>query len=89
MKKEIIFLKSQGDARLAELVHEGNNAAFDVLMERHSPHLKKFLHHLLHHNTNEKDALQSIWLAVLTELRRNHYRENGQFTGWLNKIAYN
>ncbi|MFI5220519.1 MAG: RNA polymerase sigma factor, partial [Bacteroidia bacterium] len=24
-----------------------------------------------------------------TELRRNHYRENGQFTGWLNKIAYN
>lgn len=88
MKKLVESLTDLSDMQLAIAVQRGNNKAFDVLMLRHASHLKKYLHRLLHNNEIEQDVLQDIWLRVLSLLRGYIYRENGQFSGWLNSIAF-
>ncbi|HKR05279.1 MAG TPA: RNA polymerase sigma factor [Bacteroidia bacterium] len=83
-------LTALSDVQLIEQIQQGNNRAFDVLMVRHSPHLKIFLQKKFPGDIEwAKDALQTTWLSVLEELRKGHYHESGEFKKWLVKLAHN
>ncbi len=75
------------DAQLIECIKEGSNPAMEQLMERHSSHLKAYLHSLLRNSAWEEDALQNLWIKVLLEVRNNRYRESGRFAHWLDCLA--
>jgi|SRR6185436_249094 len=89
MEKVSVNLLAQSDQYLLTEIQNGNNIAFDLLMQRHSAHLAIYLHTLLHNSEWEHDALQNLWMKVLFVFRNHQYHENGHFLKWLNTLAYN
>lgn len=87
MKAVACNLTALSDVQLIKEIQQGNNMAFDVLMIRYSPHVRKCIRNIVHDTEIQKDIMQDVWLNVLTELRRNHYNDNNRFEGWLAKIA--
>lgn len=88
MKTSALFT-GLSDAQLAEHVHQVNHEAFKVLVLRYSPLVKSILYNVLRNMELAEDGLQNVWMKVFLELRAGHYRENGQFKGWIYRMAHN
>ncbi|HLG34525.1 MAG TPA: hypothetical protein VI757_06550, partial [Bacteroidia bacterium] len=76
------------DAELAQGVHNGDMQCFAEIVTRFSPHLKPYLHYLMHDSVLEKDALQDTFITAQEELQNGKYHEEGKLLLWLKGIAF-
>jgi RNA polymerase sigma factor (sigma-70 family) len=82
------LLALAGDGRLVEQVRRGNDAAFEVLFERHAPAILAFSRHMLGSPEEAEDAVQHTFAAAYRDLQRGGDREI-TLKPWLFAIARN
>jgi RNA polymerase sigma factor (sigma-70 family) len=82
------MLALAGDGRLVEQVTRGNDAAFEVLFERHGPAILGFCRHMLGSPEEAEDAVQYTFAAAYGDLQRGGHREIA-LKPWLFTIARN
>jgi RNA polymerase sigma factor (sigma-70 family) len=77
-----------GDRRLVEQVRRGNDAAFEVVFERHGPAILAFCRHMLGSPEEAEDTVQHTFAAAYGDLQRGGDREIA-LKPWLFTIARN
>jgi RNA polymerase sigma factor (sigma-70 family) len=82
------LLALAGDGRLVEQVRRGNEAAFEVVFERHAPAILAFCRHMLGTREEAEDAVQHTFAAAYRDLQRGGDREIA-LKPWLFTIARN
>jgi RNA polymerase sigma factor (sigma-70 family) len=82
------LLALAGDARLVEQVRRGNEAAFEVIFERHGPAILAFCRHMLGTREEAEDVVQHTFAAAYRALQRGGDREL-VLKPWLFTIARN
>jgi RNA polymerase sigma factor (sigma-70 family) len=82
------LLALAGDARLVELVRRGNEAAFEVIFERHAPAILAFCRHMLGSREDAEDVVQHTFSAAYRDLQRGGDRDIA-LKAWLFTIARN
>ena len=75
------------DADLVERAQEGELAAFDELVRRHSARLYALIYHMTSHREDTHDLLQEVFAKAYRSLGR--FRGQSQFYTWLYSIATN
>jgi RNA polymerase sigma factor (sigma-70 family) len=88
METSLKKLQQASDAVLIRLFQRGSNRAFYVLVRRHQANLKKYAHTLLRNSTLEKDAIQNVWIEIITRLQKRKYKETGHFKEWGQSLLY-
>ncbi len=81
------LLVTLGDDRLVEQVRRGNDAAFEVLFDRHHPGILSFCRHMLSSVEEAEDAVQHTFIQAYDSIRRSN-REL-KLKAWLYAIARN
>ena len=82
------LLALAGDERLVDQVRRGNEAAFEVIFERHGPAILAFCRHMLGSPEEAEDAVQHTFAAAFRDLGRSGEREVA-LKPWLFAIARN
>jgi RNA polymerase sigma factor (sigma-70 family) len=82
------LLALAGDGRLVEQVRRGNEAAFEVIFERHGPAILAFCRHMLGTREEGEDAVQHTFAAAYRDLQRGRDRDIA-LKPWLFAIARN
>jgi RNA polymerase sigma factor (sigma-70 family) len=82
------LLALAGDARLVEQIRRGNEAAFEVIFERHGPAILAFCRHMLGTREEAEDAVQHTFAAAYRDLQRGGDRDIA-LKPWLFTIARN
>jgi RNA polymerase sigma factor (sigma-70 family) len=82
------LLALAGDERLVDQVRRGNEAAFEVIFERHGPAILAFCRHMLGSPEEAEDAVQHTFAAAFRDLGRSGEREIA-LKAWLFAIARN
>src|ERR687891_35070 len=82
------LLALAGDERLVDQVRRGNEAAFEVIFERHGPAILAFCRHMLGSREEAEDAVQHTFAAAFRDLERSGERELA-LKPWLFTIARN
>jgi RNA polymerase sigma factor (sigma-70 family) len=82
------LLALAGDDRLVEQVRRGNEAAFEVVFERHGAAILGFCRHMLGSREEAEDAVQHTFAAAYGDLRRDGRRAIA-LKPWLFTIARN
>nr|MBA2792774.1 sigma-70 family RNA polymerase sigma factor [Thermoleophilaceae bacterium] len=81
------LLRLQGDERLVALVRQGNQAAFEALVQRYQPRLLAFCRHMLSSKEDAEDVLQEVFAAAYNALLADDRPINVR--PWLYRIARN
>jgi RNA polymerase sigma factor (sigma-70 family) len=81
------LLRLAGDDRLVAQIRRGNEAAFEVVFERHGPGILAFCRHMLGSLEEAEDAVQHTFAAAYRDLQRDE-REIA-LKPWLFTIARN
>src|ERR687891_2116957 len=69
------LLALAGDERLVDQVRRGNEAAFEVIFERHGPAILAFCRHMLGSREEAEDAVQHTFAAAYRDLQRGRDRD--------------
>ena len=82
-------LKMMTDEELVVLYAEGDNAAFDVLLERYKSSLYSYIYFIVHNKDLTEDIFQETFMKVIMTIKQGRYTENGKFKAWITRIAHN
>jgi len=74
---------------LALLYVDGNNKAFDELLERTQSKLFAYIMFVVRNEDVANDIFQDTFVKVITKLQEGRYTDSGKFTFWLTRIAHN
>ncbi len=78
------------DDQLVSLYQEGDNKAFDVLLERNQERIFQYIYIMSNGDENAaNDAFQDTFVRAIVAIREGRYQANGQFGAWLMRIARN
>jgi len=80
-------MKELSDAELMARTGEGDRSAFGVLIDRHKDPVVNYLTKLTGNRSNAEDAAQETFVKLFHAAPR--YREQGQFSAFLYRIATN
>lgn len=79
----------ESDERLIALYVEGNNEAFDALVERHKTRVFSYICRTVKDTDLADDIFQETFVKVITTIKQGRYVENGRFQAWIVRIAHN
>lgn len=82
-------LKQMTDDMLVTLYLEGNNSAFDILLERHKDRLYNYIFFLVHSREVAEDIFQETFVKAIITLHQGRYTNDGKFSAWITRIAHN
>ena len=82
-------LRQESDAVLVKLYEEGNDEAFDILLERYQSAVFGYILTAVHDSDVANDIFQDTFMRVIMQIRNHRYTENGKFSGWVIRIAHN
>lgn len=82
-------LNEMTDEELAVCYMEGNNRAFDLLLQRTQNGLFTYILFVVHDNETANDIFQETFVKAITYLHRGKYAVTGKFGAWLMRIAHN
>ena len=77
------------DEQLAILYTEGNNSAFDELLNRTQSKLFTYIMFVVRDHDIADDIFQETFVKVITRLQQGQYTDSGKFQFWLTRIAHN
>src|SRR3954449_10918815 len=81
------LLAAAGDDRLAEQIRRGNDAAFEVVYDRHHRGILAFCRHMLGSREEAEDAVQQTFASAYSALSSNE--RDIRLKAWLYAIARN
>jgi RNA polymerase sigma-70 factor (ECF subfamily) len=74
---------------LALLYVQGNNRAFDELLNRSQTKLFTYIMFVVHDHDIADDIFQDTFVKAITKLQNGLYTNSGKFMFWLTRIAHN
>jgi len=85
----MIDLKRMTDEQLVEAYAQGNNIAFDTLLNRHKNNVYSYIYFIVHNRELAEDIFQETFVKAITTIKQGRYTESGKFRAWINRIAHN
>ena len=82
-------LKQMTDDVLVALYLQGNNSAFDILLNRHQDRLFNYIYFLVRSREVAEDIFQETFVKAITTLQQGRYQNDGKFAAWVTRIAHN
>ena len=82
-------LKMITDEELVVLYAEGNNAAFDILLNRYKSSIHSYIYFIVRNKELTEDIFQETFVKVIMTIKQGRYTENGKFKAWITRIAHN
>jgi len=83
------YLNGLTDEELAMSYVEGNNRAFDLLLQRTQSKLFSYILFVVRDRDKAEDVFQETFVKVITKLNQGKYTMSGKFSAWLMRIAHN
>lgn len=77
------------DDKLVQLYANGNNEAFDTLLERHQGRLLSLIMQQVGNRSLAEDIFQETFVKAIMTIRQGGYTESGKFAAWISRIARN
>lgn len=68
---------------------EGNNSAFDVLLNRYKGRVHSYIYFIVRNKELTEDLFQETFVKVITTIKQGRYTDNGKFKAWIMRIAHN
>jgi RNA polymerase sigma-70 factor (ECF subfamily) len=81
--------KDKSDEQLITLYVDGNNEAFDSLLERHKDRVFTYIYHAVKNEELADDIFQDTFVKAIMTIKQGRYVENGHFPAWITRIAHN
>ena len=75
------------DETLVALYAQGNNEAFDILLNRYKDRLYAYIYYTVRNEELAEDIFQETFTKAIVTIQQGRYNENGKFPPWL--IAHN
>ncbi len=85
----MVQLQQMTDDALVMLYSEGNNQAFDILLDRYKDKLFSYIHFVVRNDEVSEDIFQETFIKAIVTIQQGRYTENGKFGAWLTRIAHN
>lgn len=82
-------LNMMTDDMLVALYLEGNNKAFDILLNRHKDRLYSYIYFIVRSRDVAEDIFQETFVKAIVTLQQGKYNSDGKFSAWLTRIAHN
>ena len=82
-------MKQMTDDMLVSLYLEGNNSAFDVLLNRHQSRLYNYIYFIVRSKEVAEDIFQETFVKAIVTLQQGRYINDGKFAAWITRIAHN
>ncbi len=79
--------KEMSDAEIMLRVREGDDAGFDLLIEKYRRPIVHFMYRMVHNQAVAEELAQEVFLRVYRS--RQSYRAEARFSTWLYRIATN
>ncbi|MBN2766777.1 MAG: sigma-70 family RNA polymerase sigma factor [Paludibacteraceae bacterium] len=77
------------DDKLVKLYEDGNNEAFEVLLNRYKSKVFSYIFVILRNRELTEDIFQDTFIKAIATIQQGRYVESGRFLGWINRIAHN
>jgi RNA polymerase sigma-70 factor (ECF subfamily) len=77
------------DDALVALYADGNNSAFDVLLNRYKKSIHSYIFYIVRNHDLTEDIFQDTFLKVIMTIKQGRYTDNGKFKAWITRIAHN
>ena len=82
-------LKKMTDEMLVVAYAEGNDSAFDTLLNRHQSNVFSYIYFIVRNRELAEDIFQETFVKAIMTIKQGRYTENGKFRAWINRIAHN
>ena len=82
-------LFSLTDDELVRMYIDGDNRAFDVLIDRYKDKLFSYVYHIVKDEELANDIFQETFIKAITTINSGRYAANGKFAAWITRIAHN
>ena len=82
-------LFSLADDELVGLYIDGDNRAFDVLIDKYKDKLFSYVFHIVKDAELANDIFQETFIKAITTINSGRYAANGKFAAWITRIAHN
>lgn len=82
-------MKNPSDESLVALFAQGNNEAFDMLLNRYKSNVYSYIFTIVQNREVTEDLFQDTFTKVIVTIKSGHYIESGRFVGFLFRITRN
>lgn len=82
-------LTEMTNEELAIAYSEGNNAAFDILLQRTKDGVFSYIIYIVHNQELANDLFQETFVKAIGYLKSGRYSVTGKLNAWLIRIAHN
>jgi len=82
-------LSTSTDYELVQLYENGNDKAFDELLQRHQSYVYSYILFLAKEEELADDIFQETFTRAIIAIRSHKYQTTGKFSAWLIRIAHN
>ncbi len=83
------ILNTMTDEELVVMYADGNDEAFDQLLDRHQQVVFSYILYTIRNKNLADDFFQETFCKAITTIRQGRYTESGRFRSWLMRIAHN
>jgi len=77
------------DEKLVELCKQGEEYAFEILVQRYHQHLYNFIHSYVENQQSTEDIVQETFIKMIKNIQAYKQQANSKFSTWLFTIARN
>ena len=81
--------ESMTDETLVTMYAQGNNSAFDVLLNRYKSSIHSYIYFIVRNKDLAEDIFQETFDKVIITIKQGRYTDNGKFKAWITRIAHN
>lgn len=82
-------LLSLTDEQLVSDYSNGNNLAFDILLDRHKQVVYSYIYFTVRNRELTEDIFQETFIKAIVTIKQGRYTETGKFRAWISRIAHN
>lgn len=82
-------IRTLKDDELVTLYSEGDNRAFDVLLDRYQQKLFSYIFFIVKDQDISDDIFQETFMKAIVTIKNGKYSDNGRFYSWITRIAHN
>lgn len=87
--EKVVDLDGMTDEQLAVAYQQGEDRAFDILLDRNKAKLFSYILFVVRNRDVADDVFQDTFVKVIVRLRNGDYSPSGKFGAWLTRIAHN
>ncbi|MEQ8712827.1 MAG: RNA polymerase sigma factor [Cyclobacteriaceae bacterium] len=81
--------KEVSDSQLVSLYKQGDETAFEELVERHKSRVFTTIYLIVKDQYTAEDLMQDGFIKAVNTIKSGRYNEEGKFLPWLLRIAHN